>query len=90
MNPISPTPFPDVNEILSLLFSNVEKILRDQLAGMYLYGSLATGGDEPVRARSPVVEEVVRTQPSEHLDRGRFGTRDQHHVLPHDQLDHSG
>jgi hypothetical protein len=44
MKPISPTPYPDVNEILSLLFSNVQEILGDQLMGMYLHGSLANGG----------------------------------------------
>lgn len=40
----NPTPYPDVNEILSLLFSNGQRILGDQLAGMYLHGSLANGG----------------------------------------------
>ena len=34
MNPISPTPHPDVNEILSLLLANVKAILSDQLIGM--------------------------------------------------------
>jgi predicted nucleotidyltransferase len=43
MKSISPTPYADVNEILSLLFSNVQEILGDQLVGMYLYGSLANG-----------------------------------------------
>ena len=43
MKRISPTPYPEVNEILSLLFSNVEKILDDQFVGMYLFGSLANG-----------------------------------------------
>jgi predicted nucleotidyltransferase len=38
------TSYSDVNEILSILFSNVEKILGEQLIGMYLHGSLATGG----------------------------------------------
>jgi predicted nucleotidyltransferase len=44
MKPISPTPYPDVNEILSLLFSRAQEILGDQFAGMYLHGSLANGG----------------------------------------------
>src|SRR6187401_2537028 len=43
MKTISPTPHPDVNEILNLLFSNVKGILRDQFIGMYLFGSLANG-----------------------------------------------
>src|SRR5215211_3481953 len=43
MKHISPTPYPDVNEILSILFSNMEEILGDQFVGMYLFGSLANG-----------------------------------------------
>ena len=43
MKPISPTPHPDVNEILTLLFSDVQKILGNQFIGMYLFGSLANG-----------------------------------------------
>jgi predicted nucleotidyltransferase len=38
---INPTSYPDVNEILSFMFVNVQKILGDQLVGMYLFGSLA-------------------------------------------------
>jgi len=44
MNPISPTPHQDVNEILDLLFTNTKAILQDRLVGMYLHGSLANGG----------------------------------------------
>jgi predicted nucleotidyltransferase len=44
MKPVSPTPYPDVNEILSLLFSRAQEVLGDQLLGMYLHGSLANGG----------------------------------------------
>ncbi|HJS19224.1 MAG TPA: aminoglycoside adenylyltransferase domain-containing protein [Anaerolineales bacterium] len=44
MKLISPTPYPDVNEILNLLFTNVKEILKDQFVGMYLHGSLANGG----------------------------------------------
>lgn len=39
-----PTPYPDVNEILDLLHRNVKEILKEQLIGMYLHGSLANGG----------------------------------------------
>ena len=38
-----PTPHPDVNEILNVLFTKVTEILQDQLIGMYLFGSLANG-----------------------------------------------
>lgn len=37
------TSYPDVNEILDLLLSNVKEILQDQFIGMYLFGSLANG-----------------------------------------------
>ena len=43
MKPISPTPYPDVNEILNLLLTNVKHILQNQFVGMYLFGSLANG-----------------------------------------------
>jgi hypothetical protein len=41
--PIFPTSFPDVNEILDVLFTGVKGILGSQLTGMYLFGSLANG-----------------------------------------------
>jgi predicted nucleotidyltransferase len=44
MSSISPTPHPDVNEILDLLLVEVKRILDDQFVGMYLFGSLANGG----------------------------------------------
>jgi predicted nucleotidyltransferase len=44
MNTISPTPYPDVNEIVSILLRRVQAILGDQLVGLYLDGSLANGG----------------------------------------------
>ena len=43
MKPISPTPHPDVNEILGLLFNDVKEILQNKFTGMYLFGSLANG-----------------------------------------------
>ena len=43
MKILSPTPYPDVNEILNLLLSNVQEILQEQFIGMYLFGSLANG-----------------------------------------------
>jgi predicted nucleotidyltransferase len=44
MKRISPTPYPDVNEILNFLFSSIREILAGQFVGMYLFGSLANGG----------------------------------------------
>jgi len=43
MKPISPTPYPDVNEILNSLLFNVQEMLGKQFVGMYLFGSLANG-----------------------------------------------
>lgn len=40
---ISPTPHPDVNEILNLLLTDIKDILQSQFVGMYLFGSLANG-----------------------------------------------
>ena len=47
MKTISPTPHPDVNEVLNLLLTNAEEILQDQFVGMYLYGSLSSGDFNP-------------------------------------------
>ncbi len=44
MEPIFPTSHPDVDQILDVLYTNVKGILKDQLVGMYLHGSLANGG----------------------------------------------
>ncbi|HEX5836799.1 MAG TPA: aminoglycoside adenylyltransferase domain-containing protein [Anaerolineales bacterium] len=44
MEPLSPTPYADVNQMLEALYTNVKEILQDQFAGMYLHGSLAAGG----------------------------------------------
>lgn len=46
MNP-SPTPYPDVNEVLHMLHANAKTILRNQFVGMYLYGSLSSGDFNP-------------------------------------------
>ncbi len=44
----SPTPYPEVNDILLRLLSNAKDILLDQFVGMYLYGSLSSGDFDPV------------------------------------------
>ena len=43
MKTISPTPYPDVNEILNFMLVDVKEILGKHFLGMYLYGSLANG-----------------------------------------------
>ena len=42
-----PTSYPEVNEILQLLLDEVQRILDQQFAGMYLYGSLSSGDFDP-------------------------------------------
>ncbi len=43
MKHTDPTPFADINELLELLLSGMQKILGEKLIGLYLYGSLVTG-----------------------------------------------
>lgn len=47
MEPISPTPYPDVNQVLNLLHDHAKEILRGDFVGMYLYGSLSSGDFNP-------------------------------------------
>lgn len=47
MKILSPTPYQDVNEILSLLLTSLKEILQGQFVGMYLYGSLSSGDYNP-------------------------------------------
>jgi Domain of unknown function (DUF4111)/Nucleotidyltransferase domain len=47
MKTISPTPYPEVNEVLHLLLNDAKEILKDQFVGMYLYGSLSSGEFNP-------------------------------------------
>jgi hypothetical protein len=44
---IHPTPYKDVNTLLLFMFTKMQAILRDQLIGFYLYGSLSLGDFDP-------------------------------------------
>jgi hypothetical protein len=44
------TPYPDVNAILGEVLSGARQVLSGRMIGMYLYGSLATGGFKPGRS----------------------------------------
>lgn len=57
-----PTPYPAVNRVLHDLLGRIRPILNNHFMGMYLYGSLATGGFEPSRSD---IDFVVIT--AEHL-----------------------
>ena len=43
----NPTPLEDVNVLLARLLADVRAILGDRLIGLYLYGSLSSGGFDP-------------------------------------------
>jgi len=60
-----PTPHPAVNALLGALLSSVEEILDDRLVGMYLYGSLATGGFD---AQQSDIDFVVVTAAELHAE----------------------
>ena len=42
-----PTPYPEANRVLSALWAGAQGILGDELVGVYLYGSLASGEFDP-------------------------------------------
>jgi predicted nucleotidyltransferase len=74
MKHMSPTPYPDVNQVLHLLLTNVKEILKDQFVGMYLYGSLSSGDFNPetsdidflVITEDPLEEDKVAELKSMH------------------------
>jgi hypothetical protein len=47
VNCIAPTPYPEVNTMLSLLLREVQGVLGADFVGMYLYGSLSLGDFDP-------------------------------------------
>jgi len=47
MNNPFPTSFPDVNEVLGILLTEIQKVLSEQFVGLYLYGSLSSGDFDP-------------------------------------------
>jgi len=50
VNPSGPTPFPEVNRLLVRLQQGAESVLGAKFLGLYLYGSLASGGFQPQRS----------------------------------------
>jgi predicted nucleotidyltransferase len=69
------TPHDDVNELLHLLLTNVQEILKDQFVGMYLYGSLSSGDfntetsdvDFLVVTKEVLSEEIISKLETMHL-----------------------
>lgn len=41
------TPYPDINAVLHTLLTSTGEVLGERFVGLYLYGSLASGGFDP-------------------------------------------
>ena len=72
---LSSTPYPDVNDIVSRLFTEAKEILQDQLVGMYIHGSLANGGFDEASdidvifiTKGDLSEEVFSRLSAMHVD----------------------
>lgn len=61
------TPYPDVNAALRLLLAGVREVLGPRLVGLYLSGSLASGGFEPLRSDVDFVAVTDDALPDEML-----------------------
>jgi predicted nucleotidyltransferase len=68
---ITPTPHKEVNTLLSFMLDKVQAILKDQLVGFYLYGSLSLGDFDPAAASDVdflvVTEDVLPEEALEKL-----------------------
>ncbi len=60
--------YPDVDEILVVLLSAVQKVLGDQFVGMYLYGSLSSGDFDPRRSDIDFLVVTRAELPDETID----------------------
>jgi hypothetical protein len=64
-----PTPYPEINRVLRLLLDEMHRTLGDELVGLYVFGSLATGDFNPGRSdidwmaavRRPLSTEILET-----------------------------
>ena len=65
---IKPTPYPDVNEILALLLSDVKEILGEQFVGLYLYGSLASGDFDSETSDIDFLVVTTQALPAQKID----------------------
>ncbi len=55
----NPTPYADINELLEILLSEMQKILGEKLVGLYLYGSLVIGDFDPTISDIDLVVALV-------------------------------
>jgi predicted nucleotidyltransferase len=61
----NPTPYPQVNQVLSALLERVQAILGSHFVGLYLYGSLATGDFNPHRSDIDFLVVIDEALPDE-------------------------
>jgi hypothetical protein len=62
---ITPTPYPEVNQLLQGLLAQVQAILGERFVGLYLYGSLASGDFIPARSDIDFLVVTAGELPSE-------------------------
>lgn len=74
MLPADPTPYADINQLLELLLSGMQKILGAKLIGLYLYGSLVIGDFDPNISDIDLVAAL-----SSDIDDKEFGTLQKMH-----------
>jgi len=79
----SPTKYPEINKVLDLLLSSATQVLGNQLVGMYLYGSLASGDfdletsdiDFLIVTTSTLPDKTIGDLESMHDQLGRSGLK---------------
>jgi Domain of unknown function (DUF4111)/Nucleotidyltransferase domain len=71
---VNPTPYADINQLLKLLLSGMQKILGAKLIGLYLYGSLVIGDFDPNISDIDLVAAL-----SSNIDDKEFGTLQKMH-----------
>lgn len=69
LDKIDPTPYPAINAILGLVLSNVKAVIGTHFHGMYLFGSLASGGFNPHSSDIDFVVVTGSDLPGELLSR---------------------
>jgi predicted nucleotidyltransferase len=70
------TPYSEVNQIISLVLTRAQEVLQEQFVGMYLYGSLATGGfnlrtsdiDFAIVTETTLPDEIIARIEAIHMD----------------------
>lgn len=68
---MEPTPYPEVNELLADLLARLNDELGNQVVGVYLFGSLATGEFEPEASDIDIIVLTSSALTAEQLERLR-------------------